>query len=106
MASTPVTSDLKRSIVNTFLPFKPRRIILFGSLARDDADSESDVDIIIVYETDKRFMDRLAELYLAWDIPRAVDILAYTPDEYHSMKEASAFVQEVLKDAEVLYERS
>ena len=101
-----LNQDLRRLIVETFLEFKPRQIIVFGSHARGDADRYSDIDLIIVYETEKHFMDRLAELYLAWNIPKAVDILAYTPDEYCSLKETSVFVQEILKEGEVIYEET
>jgi predicted nucleotidyltransferase len=41
----------------------PLRIILFGSRARGDSDEASDADLIVVYRTEKRFLDRLAELY-------------------------------------------
>ena len=46
------------------------------------ADESSDVDLFVVYRTDKRFLDRLGALYALWDIPIAVDILAYTPEEF------------------------
>ena len=99
-----MTTDLKKSIIDSFLPFKPERIILFGSHARGDTDPTSDIDIIIVYQTDKSFMDRLEELYLAWNIPTAIDILAYTPDEYQAMKAGSAFIQDISKEGILLYE--
>lgn len=68
-------------------------------------DEESDVDLIIVYDTGKRFMDRLEELYLAWTIPMAVDIPAYTPEEFDRMIKENLFVQEAAKEGEVIYER-
>ena len=40
----------------------------------------------MVYQTKKKFMDRLEELYMSWAIPEAVDILAYTPDEFDHMQ--------------------
>jgi len=61
--------DLKNQIVSTFKPFNPAKIILFGSVARKEHDDESDIDLIIVYNTEKRFMERLRELYLQWSIP-------------------------------------
>ena len=98
--------DLEDKIIETFRPFKPERIILFGSMARTDHDEESDVDVIVVYETDKRFLDRLEELYSSWNIPKAVDILAYTPAEYEKMSTESAFMQRILSEGKILYERS
>ena len=98
-------SALKKQIISTFKSFNPEKIILFGSLARKESDEMSDVDLILVYNTDKRFMSRLKELYMSWDIPKAVDILAYTPSEFEEMARESLFMQEVMKTAEVIYER-
>jgi len=99
-----MTPQIKQTIIDTFIPFNPQRILLFGSQARGDADEYSDIDVIIVYPTEKRFLDRLKELYMAWNMPIAIDILAYTPDEYRKMKAENIFVQEVEKESEVLYE--
>ncbi len=96
--------DLDREIIRIFAPVRPKRILLFGSRARLDADESSDVDVIVVYETTLRFLDRLAELYLLWDLPIAVDILAYTPDEYERMRVDSAFVSEAEARGRVLLE--
>jgi predicted nucleotidyltransferase len=98
-------SKLKKAIVDTYLPFDPERIILFGSLASGQADRESDVDLIVVYRTEKRFLDRLKDLYEAWCLPKGVDILAYTPEEFAEMLESNSFVQDALDSGEVLYEK-
>jgi Predicted nucleotidyltransferases len=97
---------LKQHIVSVFKAFDPQRIIVFGSLARGDWDEMSDIDVIVVYRTDKSFLDRLKELYLSWDIPKAVDILAYTPEEFEHMFQHNFFIQEALNTGEVLYERN
>jgi uncharacterized protein len=97
--------NLKEKIIEAFRPFDPQKIVLFGSMARDDHDEASDVDLIIVYETNKRFLDRLEDLYMNWNIPKAVDILAYTPSEYESMSADSGFLQKVLSEGQVIYER-
>jgi predicted nucleotidyltransferase len=98
--------ELKNKIISTFEPFNPEKIILFGSLARGDWDKVSDIDIIVIYETGKAFLDRMKELYLSWNIPKAVDILAYTPGEFEKMMKESSFVAEAVKEGEVLYERT
>jgi predicted nucleotidyltransferase len=98
-------TQLKEAIVSIFRAFDPEKIILFGSQARGHEDEESDIDLILVYETTKAFLDRLKELYVAWDIPKAVDILAYTPEEFDRMTKENMFLQDAMKEAEVLYER-
>ena len=88
------------------MKFDPHRIILFGSHAAGTADAESDVDLIVVYETNKRFLDRLRELYTAWNLPKGVDILAYTPQEYEELRSSRQFVRDAVAGGKVLYERS
>jgi uncharacterized protein len=98
-------SELKKQITSVFQPFDPEKIILLGSHARGDNDEESDIDLIVVYRTNKRFLDRLKELYVAWSIPKAVDILAYTPEEFARMTRDNLFLQDAMKEGKVLYER-
>ena len=97
--------QLERDIVATFKPFNPKKIILFGSISKKDFDEDSDVDLIIVYDTEKRFMDRLRELYSQWNIPKAVDILAYTPTEFEMMSSNSFFVKDALTEGKIIYEK-
>ena len=97
--------ELKKAIVSSYKKMNPVKIILFGSWCRDEEDKYSDVDIIVIYETKKRFLDRLKELYLMWDIPIAFDILAYTPEEFEKMlKEKNPFINKINREGEVVYE--
>lgn len=98
--------EISKRIVTIFRPFGPEKIILFGSSVKGNQDFFSDVDVIVVYSTDKPFMSRLRDLYECWDIPRAVDILAYTPDEFQQMLKHSYFVQRAVNEGEVIYERA
>lgn len=95
---------LDADIIQTFKPINPQKIILFGSYACEEADRFSDIDVIIVYQTQKRFLDRLEELYQHWNIDRAVDILAYTPEEYEVLLEESDFVRKAVEKGRVIYE--
>jgi predicted nucleotidyltransferase len=106
MAARMLTgNEIREGVRRAFAPFHPFRIILFGSHANGTADEESDIDLIVVYETEKRFLDRLRELYMAWDLPKSVDILAYTPGEFEELMETRAFVQDAVASGRVLYER-
>ena len=96
--------DLKENIIMTFRRFNPEKIILFGSMSRKDWDEASDVDVIVVYRTDKSFMGRLKELYESWNIPKAADILAYTPSEFNEMVNANFFVRKAVREGEIIYE--
>ena len=58
------------------------RAYLFGSYARGEAHAQSDVDLIIIAQTERPFVERFKD-YL--DIVQAlapVDLLVYTPQEW------------------------
>lgn len=80
-------------------------VILFGSLARGDVTSTSDIDLIVVAHTDKRFLDRLHDIYSAVRPQKAVDILVYTPQEFGILREENSFVRKVLDEGRVIYAR-
>ena len=98
-------TEIHDGVWKAFAQFNPHRIILFGSHASGTADEESDIDLIVVYDTKKRFLDRLRELYMAWELEKGVDILAYTPREFAELKEKRAFVRDAVANGKVLYER-
>jgi len=80
------------------------KAILFGSVARGDVIESSDIDLILVKETDKRFIDRIEEALLALDPSVGLDVLVYTPAEFEEMLETSPFVQRAVREGRVLYE--
>lgn len=80
-----------------------RLVMLFGSLARGDISRKSDMDMIIIKNTKKRFLDRLDEIYSTLVPNVALDILVYTPEEFESMKNRR-FIMNAVKEGKVLYE--
>jgi len=78
-----------------------RRISIFGSYARGKADLFTDLDILIIMETDKSFTERIKELYAMLALPVDMDILCYTPGEFDSMKN-TPFLQRILAEEVVL----
>lgn len=79
-----------------------RKVILFGSLARGDVGPWSDIDLILVKETDRRFLDRLDEFYRAVLPKTAVDVLVYTPAEFAELLRSRRFVQQAVAEGVVL----
>ena len=41
-------------LIEPLLPFKPKKIILFGSQAKGTATEKSDLDVCVVIDTDKK----------------------------------------------------
>jgi predicted nucleotidyltransferase len=81
------------------------KIVLFGSLARGEVSSTSDIDLIVVIDTNKRFLDRLHDLYSLVQPKMAVDLVVYTPQELSRLRDTSTFVRKALLEGKVLYEK-
>ena len=83
------------------------QVILFGSYARGDAREGSDVDLMIIAESDLPRFKRSRELYsLFRPYPFAMDLLVCTPEEIERGKQSLvSFVSTVLQEGKVLYER-
>jgi len=45
----PLPEDLLKSVISYF---RPRRIVLFGSQGRGEADADSDVDLLVILDDD------------------------------------------------------
>ena len=86
--------------------YAPQRILLFGSLASGQVDEWSDVDMVIVKETNRRFLDRIRDVMQLLQPQVGMDILVYTPEEFAQLSRERPFVrQEILQKGRVLYER-
>jgi len=104
-----VTEEINR-LRERWLPIfhrhRIRKAILFGSWARGEASPRSDLDLIVVEETDKRFFDRydglFAELSRAFP-ERELDLLIYTPEELAAMA-GRRFIASALREGRVIYE--
>lgn len=92
------------SILEQLKKFNMKKAILFGSLARGEVGITSDIDLIVVLESDKPFHKRLKELYREIDYHEPLDLLAYTPEELERTLEVSSFLRHALKEGKVVYE--
>lgn len=77
-------------------------VVVFGSFARGDVGSFSDLDMIAVMESDLPFIKRLEELYVALLPNVGLDLLVYTPEEFEEMQHRS-FVRHALAEGKVLH---
>jgi len=82
-----------------------RRAIVFGSVARGEADSGSDLDLVIIADTPRPFFERHRDFAGLWDLWPRLDLLVYTPAELRQMQdEGNPFIEQVLADGRVVYE--
>jgi len=87
--------------------FKPRRIVMFGSRARGEASSGSDLDLFVEVESDKPPPRRATEILKLFG-PRkwAMDVVVYTPEEVERLRNVvGTLVYAIEREGKVLYER-
>jgi len=87
--------------------FNPDKIILFGSYAAGNPDNDSDLDLLIIKDTDLprhlRSFD-IQKLLIGSMIP--MDILVYTNQEFEQeQNERYSFLNSAIKTSKILYER-
>ncbi|MEO8725955.1 MAG: nucleotidyltransferase domain-containing protein [Acidobacteriaceae bacterium] len=63
--------------------FHPKNIILFGSHARGDAGADSDLDLIVVMNSEKPFVERNLAVRRLFGLRHwSMDLVVYTPEEF------------------------
>lgn len=93
------------SVVDTILRHcDPKLIFLFGSVASGKARYGSDIDVLLVTETDdkpaRRGMDILCDL----DVDTSVDLIVVTPKEFEEYrKDDRSFTSHILSTGRPLY---
>jgi predicted nucleotidyltransferase len=105
----PVTDDLLAAMVRCIRAAgDPIKIVLFGSRARDDARPDSDIDILIIEESDlPRYKRAPHYLRALVGLFPSKDIVVWTPSEIEEWARVpNAFITTALREGKVLYERS
>lgn len=82
-----------------------RRVSLFGSYVRGRRDLFTDLDILVVMESDRPFVERVAWLHGYLGLGVDLDILCYTPEEFRALRE-TPFLRRVLAEERLLFERA
>ena len=96
-------ADLDQLIQDLVARYQPERVILFGSRARGDARASSDIDLLIVKETDQRFVERIVEVLRLLKPKTPLDVLVYTPSEFAMLKESNSFVKQAVREGKEVY---
>jgi predicted nucleotidyltransferase len=100
-----LSDELRHRIRESLDPLHPEKVIVFGSYAHGQADRDSDIDLIVVLNSDAMpttYHDKMANRLLvrrALDVLNrdyALDVLVYTGPEWERFQDSgSAFAKEV-----------
>lgn len=104
-----IDADTLASVTRTIVErFHPKRIVLFGSYARGDADEESDLDLFVEMNTLRRPPERAIEIASVFGLHSwPMDIFVYTPEEVKQLRgKGGTLLEEIEREGKVLYEQS
>jgi len=102
-----VEQNIKEISQKIALLFQPERIILFGSQAYGQPTEDSDIDLMVVMETDAPPHKRAIPIRRALKgMGQAKDIIVKTPEEFERFKDIiGTIVYPAAHRGRVLYER-
>ena len=96
---------LKSQIVDAI---HPQKIYLFGSYADGTENQHSDIDLLIIHDTDVPAHKRgqmIRKLFRGMQMP--LDVVMYTPEEEKKWEQASlSFLSIIKKHGTLIYEQS
>lgn len=96
--------EIKEKIVKTI---SPKKIILFGSYAAGEAKEESDIDLVVIWDSDLNPHKR--NLFLSRLFPKrnfSLDIFAFTKEEAEKLKDiVGTILYEAFHQGRVIYAR-
>lgn len=96
-------SEVTKRIVESF---KPQKIILFGSYASGTPTEESDLDLLIIKDSDSpsRQQNRKVRQIIS-DLRVPVDVIVKTPEEFQTYKDIiGTIIYPANKFGKVIYE--
>lgn len=103
----PDLEDIREVLTPALEKTAALRAIVFGSHARSEAHEFSDLDLVIVADSERGFVSRFKDFQMvrrAWNW--AMDIIVYTPAEYEMMRAQGRYFIKLLEtEGVVIYER-
>ncbi len=103
----PILNEIVNKLKDNYDPLK---IILFGSYAYGDPNEDSDIDLFILKNTNKRRVDRFVDVKRIIYNPNtrvSISPLIYTKEELEErIKLGDDFILEILQKGVILYEKA
>jgi predicted nucleotidyltransferase len=97
-------ADVVDQIVDAF---DPEQVILFGSHAHGQPNPDSDVDLLVVIDTERKEAEEAVRICRAIDYDFPLDLIVRTPETLASrLALGDQFLNEVIDRGAVLYARA
>jgi len=104
MISSAAIEDVVNQIVNQY---QPLRVILFGSYAAGNPGPESDVDLLVVMDTQRSEAEQANEICQNIEYLFGLDLIVIAPQKLIQRLEwGDSFLKEVSRTGKVVYESS
>jgi len=110
-----IEASAMHEIISNLRTIDPFRIVLFGSYALEMEESESDIDLLVILDSEdipqtyeQRMQGRLRVRKILQAINKRVpiDLIVYTRGEYEFLqKHGSSFLREIENSGKTLYEK-
>ena len=86
--------------------FRPEKIVLFGSYAWGDPGPDSDVDLLIIAETENTRRTAMEIDGYLFPRPFGIDVIVYTAEQVERRQKAGDFfISDIMRNGKVLYAR-
>lgn len=96
---------IKQVVEQIVEQFHPQKVILFGSHAYGKPHTESDVDILVIMETELSGAQQAVKILQAINANFGIDLVVYTPQRLaQRLQWGDSFLLEVVTRGRVLYE--
>ena len=94
------TDEIVRKITDKY---KIEKIILFGSYAYGNPDKDSDIDICIITDENRRKMDLISEIRMElFDFEFSLDILVYKSEDFRYRADSNTSIERLISENGVI----
>ena len=102
---TASIEDLRKLLKAFFEKAGVKKAVVFGSHSRGSDTRKSDLDLVVVMDTEKRFFKRYDDLEEIYELlpDKTVDLLIYTPEEMKRIAHRG-FIKKILEEGQTIYE--
>lgn len=110
MEKEEIKKLLSKVVEKLISKYKPLSIILYGSYAQGNPTEDSDIDLLILKNTNKRRVDRFVQVKKIIYNPNnkiPISPLVYNPEELEErLRIGDDFIKEIYKKGTILYEKA